>query len=364
LSGRRASDRLSWVEQRDAGAKFVSAVLDLNRRGRRDSLRDFSLYLSALSAVKKLLTKRGKKHVVEVLDSTSFRNRYPWRFRMVQLLTLFIVGYIGVVIVLLFLENKLLFHPIQASDEWLEPPSPRVQDVVLQSAAGDQIHAWWYPTAKWHPEQGAVLYCHGNAGNLSHRGEAIGRWQERLGQAVLIIDYPGYGWSSGKPSERGCYAAADAAYDWLTQTMKVPAESVILYGGSLGGAVAVDVASRRPHRAVVLVSTFTSIPDMAQKQYPWLPARWLVRNRFDNLEKISKCTKPIFVAHGTADSLIPFSQGERLFAAASEPKHFFPMQGYDHNHTPGPDFYVALRKFLAEAEATTLQESAMTPIGP
>ena len=128
----------------------------------------------------------------------------------------------------------------------------------------------------------------------------------------------------------------------------MPPERVLLYGGSLGCAVATDLACRRPRRGLVLVSPFTSIPDMAQKQFPWLPGRWLVRQRFDSLAKIGCCRVPVFIAHGTADRLIPFAQGERLYQAANEPKCFFPMPGYDHNHTPGSDFYDALRDFLAK----------------
>jgi fermentation-respiration switch protein FrsA (DUF1100 family) len=259
--------------------------------------------------------------------------------------------YLGVLLVLLTVENWLLYHPLRYPESWEEPPpSVRARDVELVTAGGTRVHAWWCPTADWSPGQGAMLYSHGNAGNLSHRGEGVRRWQEQLGLAVLIYDYPGYGRSDGRPSEAGCYAAADAAYDWLTGELGVPPGRVVLYGGSLGGGVATDLAARRPHRALVLVSAFTSIPDMAQEQYPWLPARWLVRNRFDNLAKIGRCTRPAFLAHGTADRLVPYAQGERLFAAANEPKRFFPMEGYGHNHTPGPEFYAALRQFLAEAE--------------
>jgi fermentation-respiration switch protein FrsA (DUF1100 family) len=254
------------------------------------------------------------------------------------------------VTVLRALETALLYRPIRAVEEWLSPPNDRVQDVELFAVSGTRLHAWWCPTEGWRPEQGAVLYCHGNAGNLSHRAEGIARWQAQTGQAILIFDYPGYGKSHGRPDEAGCYAAADAAYDWLTVEKHVRPERILLYGGSLGGGVAVDVASRRPYRAMVLVSTFTSIPDMAQVVFPWLPARWLVRNRFDSLSKILRCHRPLFVAHGTADRLIPFRQGERLFAAAPEPKRFFLMTGYDHNHSPGPEFYAALREFLAKTE--------------
>src|SRR5207248_5963463 len=132
---------------------------------------------------------------------------------------------------------------------------------------------------------------------------------QQLEMPVLIFDYPGYGRSEGSPSEAGCYAAAEAAYAWLVQTQQVPPGQIILYGGSLGGGVAVELARRQPHRALILVSTFTSIPDMAQQLYPWLPARWLVRNRFDSLAKIGQCTQPVFIAHGTADGLLPYTQG-------------------------------------------------------
>jgi fermentation-respiration switch protein FrsA (DUF1100 family) len=172
-----------------------------------------------------------------------------------------------------------------------------------------------------------------------------------LGISVLIFDYPGYGRSDGTPTEAGCYAAADAAYHWLTQTMKVPPEQLLLYGGSLGGGVAVDLASRHPHRALILVKTFTSIPDVAQSVYPWLPARWLVHNRFDNLEKIGRCPRPLFVAHGTADRLIPFAHGQRLFEAAAEPKRFLRMAEIDHNDGLSGDFFPALRVFLDEITA-------------
>jgi fermentation-respiration switch protein FrsA (DUF1100 family) len=252
--------------------------------------------------------------------------------------------------VLRAVENRFLFRPLTAADDWGPPPpglNPR--DVELTSADGTRIHAWWVTPEGWVPGQGAMVYCHGNAGNLSHRGENLRRWRDTMGQAALIFDYPGYGKSGGRPSEAGCYASGDAAYDWLTQ-QHVPPGRILLYGGSLGAAIATDLASRRPHRALVLVSAFTSFPDMARTVYPWLPLRRLLSNRLDNLAKIGRAGGPVFIAHGTADRVVPFAQGERLFAAAREPKEFFPLHGYDHNHTPGPDFYQAVRDFLARTD--------------
>jgi fermentation-respiration switch protein FrsA (DUF1100 family) len=165
-------------------------------------------------------------------------------------------------------------------------------------------------------------------------------------QAVLVFDYPGYGKSGGACSEAGCYASGEAALDWLTQAQKVSPRRIVLYGGSLGAAIATDLAARRPCRALFLVAPFTSFPDVAQERFPWLPGRWLVRNQFDNLGKIGACRAPVFIAHEADDRLIPFSQGRRLFAAAPEPKELFVLHGGWHNDQPGPAVYPALRAFL------------------
>lgn len=216
----------------------------------------------------------------------------------------------------------------------------------MNSRDGTALHGWWSVPAGWKPEDGAVLFCHGNGGNLSHRGSVLRYWHEQFKMAVLLFDYPGFGRSGGSPTEAGCYAAGDAAYDWLTGVQKVAPSRLVLYGGSLGGAVATDLATRRPHRALVLVSTFTSFPDMAQKECPVLPVRWLVRNQFANETKIGRCLAPVFIAHGTTDALIPFSQGQRLFAAARGPKQFFVMPDYRHHDCPTAAAYPALRRFL------------------
>jgi fermentation-respiration switch protein FrsA (DUF1100 family) len=246
----------------------------------------------------------------------------------------------------MLLENWLLYFPANA-DNWPAPPAQlHAADLELKTENGTPIHAWWCPPAGWDVSQGAILYFHGNAGNLSHRGPIVLEWQRALSQAVLIVDYPGYGRSGGKPSEAGCYAAADAAYAWLVDQEKAPADRILLVGSSLGGGVAVDLARRQPHRALVLLSTFTSIPDMAQQVYFFLPARYLVRNRFDNLAKIAQCSRPVFFAHGTADDVIPYEHSERLFAAAKEPKRFLPLPGQGHDESIPPELFRALKEFL------------------
>ena len=154
----------------------------------------------------------------------------------------------------------------------------------LTSADGTHIHGWWIPAKS----DRAILYFHGNAGNLSWRGPSIVNLRDALDASVLIIDYPGYGKSEGSPSEQGCYAAADAAYDWLIGEKKIAPRKLSIYGASLGGGVAVDLASRKEHRALILVKTFTSLPDAASSLYWWLPVpkQALMTNRFDSLSKI------------------------------------------------------------------------------
>jgi uncharacterized protein len=257
-------------------------------------------------------------------------------------------GYLAVVAVMLSLEDRLLYLPGSA-EQWFAPPAGLpVQEVELTGRDGNRVCAWWSAPPGWKPADGAVLFSHGNGGNLSHRGWALRPWRDEMRLAVLLYDYPGYGRSGGRPTEAGCYAAADAAYDWLVEAQKVPGERVILYGGSLGGGIATDLAARRPHRALVLVSAFTSFPDIAQQCYPWLPGRWLVHNRFDNLGKVASCRGPVFIAHGRDDTLIPLRHAERLFAAARAPKQFVIMANYTHNDAPNPDVFPVLRRFLDE----------------
>jgi len=243
-----------------------------------------------------------------------------------------------------FIENSLLFHPVMAKKTWINPPSSvNVEDVWLHTRDGLRIHAWWLACPA---SQGAILFCHGNAGNLSFWGPVTASLSKILSQPVLIFDYPGYGRSEGQPSEVGCYAAADAAYDWLVHNQRIQPDRLTLFGESLGGGVATDLASRRPHRALVLAKTFTSIPDMARSSMFTSASASLVRNSFDNLAKIEHCTGPILIAHGDRDRLIPLLQGQQLYEKARQPKQFLLLKGCDHNDPYPPDFFATLAQFL------------------
>jgi fermentation-respiration switch protein FrsA (DUF1100 family) len=274
-----------------------------------------------------------------------------WNRFVFRVLRRLILCYLIVLFALLALEDRLLFAP---GGEWHPPPLTfAVEDLQLTTAAGIPIHAWWSAPKGWKPADGAILFCHGNGGNLSYRRGILQPCHELLHVGVLVMDYPGYGRSGGSVNEFGCYAAADAAYDWLTGVQHVEPKRLILMGGSLGGAVAIDVAVRRPSRALFLVASFTSFPDMAQTRFPIFPGRWLVHNQFDSLRKIPACPVPVFIAHDRNDGLIPFRQGEALFAAAPQPKQFYTMSGVPHNDQPPIEVYLAFQEFLTRCEVAS-----------
>lgn len=248
-----------------------------------------------------------------------------WNRRVRRTFVMMAMGYLFFVGFLVVFENELVYLPGSPSN-WHEPEGFRAEDVTLIAADGTSLHAWWIPHEG---SEGALLFCHGQMGNLSWRGFLMKRLQ-RLGMSILIFDYPGFGKSEGDPSEQGCYDAADAAYDWLVEEKKIPAERIVIMGKSLGSGPATDLASRRPNHALVLAMGFTSTPDVALHLMPFVPAQWLMRNRFDNLSKIGRCRGAVFVTHGDKDRKIPCWQSRRLFEAAPEPKKFVLREGVGH----------------------------------
>ncbi|MCW3784587.1 alpha/beta hydrolase [Defluviimonas salinarum] len=197
--------------------------------------------------------------------------------------------------------------------------------------------AWHVPASD---PRGTVLFFHGNAGNISHRLESLRHFNE-LGLATLIFDYRGYGQSAGEISEAGIYRDADAVWRHLTEEMGTPPDRIVLFGRSLGAAVAAYVAGRQKPGALILESGFVSLPDLGAGIYPWLPVRWLARIRFPAAEFLQSATCPVLVIHSRDDEIIPFEQGVRLHAAARPPKEFLEIRG---GHNDG--FLVSEGRYL------------------
>lgn len=238
---------------------------------------------------------------------------------------IFLILFFGVVFFyyVRFLEKKTAFYP--EKDIVATPQDINLDFVNVDFMSSElKLHGWFVP----HPEATkTVVYLHGNAGNISGRLERISVFHD-LKFNTFIFDYRGYGLSEGAPTEDGVYADAMAAYKYLIEKMEVKPADIIVYGASLGGAVAVDLASKIDCHAVVLDSTFTSGVDIGRRIYPFVPG-FLISFRFDSLSKIEKVTQPKLFIHSKDDQVIPINFGIKLYEAAGAPKEFVRMEG-DH----------------------------------
>jgi uncharacterized protein len=226
-------------------------------------------------------------------------------------------------------EARLIYFPGQQRTLLSPPANLRlpVRRVEFSTADGVKLVSWVIPAAAdstgfW------VLICHGNAGNLSEFDRPLHyAGLRRLGLSLLAFDYRGYGESGGSPTERGLYSDADAAYRYLRQDLGVPPERIIVFGHSLGSAVAVDLASRVAIAGLILEGAVTSVRERGQELYPYFPVRWIAGSRFDSIHKIPKVSVPKLFLHAVADEVIPLAHGRRLFQAAPPPKTFVELRG-------------------------------------
>jgi hypothetical protein len=245
------------------------------------------------------------------------------------------------------LVASMVFHPTPGIDLHPRDLAIDAREVWLDTEDGVRIHAFFLPGA---PDRDrAILFLHGNAGNASHR-LPIAADLARLGSDVLVLDYRGYGRSQGTPSEAGVYRDARAGLAHLTGELGLPARRVVLFGESLGGAVAIDLAADRELAGVIVSSTFSSLADMG-----WSMAgpfgRWLAGDGFDSLAKVGSLRAPLLAFHGDRDDLISIDLGRRLFEQAPEPKRFHVIEGAGHNDAVdvgGAGYFAAIARFLDE----------------
>ena len=241
-------------------------------------------------------------------------------------------AYILSTVYLYFNQANMLYLPGLPSRSVSDTPHSiglNYERVQLQASDGINLDAWFVPVDG---ARGTLLFCHGNAGNISHRLQSIKIFHQ-LGYSVLIYDYRGYGNSEGKPSESGTYLDAEAAWHYLTDTRQIMPSDIIIFGRSLGGAVASDLAAKTTPRALIIESTFTSVPDLAAQLYGFFPVRSLSRFSYPTEENIQKVKAPVLIVHSLGDEIIPYSHGQRLFDVAAEPKQFLRING---GHNEGP----------------------------
>lgn len=236
------------------------------------------------------------------------------------------------------IEGFFVFFPESDFDCTPNEFGLEYRDVYFQTGDGETLHGWFFELERESP---VILFCHGNAGNISHRLENIEFLLNQKLQ-VFIFDYRGYGKSSGKPSERGLYLDGLAAYDYLTRREDVSASKIIPFGRSLGATVAIEISLRKKVRSLIIEGAFTSTQEMARTMPLFYAFSSLLPAHHNNLKKIGEVTVPKLIIHGKKDEIVPFSMGEKLFQASKPPKYFFSVDDGGHNDT----FTVGGRQYL------------------
>jgi fermentation-respiration switch protein FrsA (DUF1100 family) len=248
-------------------------------------------------------------------------------------------AYLLVVMAACTFQRSLLYFPDPA-DRAPDPSGPPVQVIRLETQDHEHLVAWFLPPAAGQP---VILHFGGNGDSLIGDTDRL-RLMSMAGVGGLFVAYRGYSGSSGRPSESGLHLDAEAAYAWLSA--RYPPSRIVIYGHSLGSGVAVWLAVRRPARALVLESPFTSAIDVADAHYGFLPVRLLMWDRFDSAAAIGKVRMPLLIVHGDQDDLIPIGMGRRLFDLANPPKAFVAIAGAGHNDLPERGVYDQVWRFL------------------
>jgi uncharacterized protein len=243
------------------------------------------------------------------------------------------LGYSGAIGALKVKEIDLVYHPEHRT---VSPPAAefalRERNVSYPSADGTRLTAWIIPAPVTDSAGLWMIICHGNLGNIGYgQRPEFYSYMRDLGLNLLAFDYRGYGASEGKPFEEGLYEDAQASYQYVRDSLGIHPEKIIIFGHSLGSGVAIDLASRVQAAALIVEGAYTGVVDRGQELYPWLPVRLVASERFPSIEKIGKVSMPKLFLHSPPDDVIPYAHGERLFAAAREPKTFISVEGGHQN---------------------------------
>jgi fermentation-respiration switch protein FrsA (DUF1100 family) len=256
--------------------------------------------------------------------------------------------YLALALFLFLYQSRLLYFPNIPSRAVFATPDRAglaYESVEIVTEDGVRLDGWYLPADR--EARGVLLFFHGNAGNISHRLDSLKIFFD-LGLDVLIFDYRGYGRSEGKVSEQGTYLDAEAAWRYLTDGLRVPADKIVLFGRSLGAAIAAQLATKYDPRALIMESSFTSAPDLAGQYYRIFPVHWLARFRYAAKEYLGSVQCPVMIVHSLDDEIIPIQHGRALFAAANEPKGFLEIRG-GHNEgflASGRTYVDGLDQFL------------------
>jgi fermentation-respiration switch protein FrsA (DUF1100 family) len=318
-----------------------------------------------------------RAHFVKRFCKNLWSSRKPGWLSL-RILLLLIIGLLALV---MFLEDRFIYFPSKYPEgNWdverlragrKGADAPKIEDVWMTAADGVRLHGWYctppetdQAASSTGSNQMTLLWFHGNAGNLTHRYPVIENLLEQR-MAVFIIDYRGYGRSEGSPAEEGLYRDARAAWDYLARERGISPGRIVIFGDSLGGAVAIELATKIEPAGLIVQSSFTSIKDMASQVMPFLPT-FILRTRMDSINKIAGVRCPKLFIHSSSDELVPYRFGLQLFDAASEPKRFYEVKGASHNETDligGRAYFDAIGDFVRTC-AAGLSYTVMAGISP
>jgi uncharacterized protein len=279
--------------------------------------------------------------------------------RRLRILAVSVLVLYACAILVLFLNQRSLLYPASGRHATAaEAGLAGFQDLVLTTPDGERLVGWWKPPQ---PGKAVILYFHGNAGSLWNR-----RFRAQLltstGRGLLMVSYRGYSGSTGAPTEAGLHTDARTAYDWVRQSYE--SSRVVAYGESLGTGVAVHLASRQSLAGMILDAPYTSTADVAGLIYWYVPVSWLMLDQFRSLDIIRTVRAPLLILHGTDDRVIPFAFGERVFAAASEPKRLIRIEGGSHSRNLEQGGSAAVEHFLAALEARLPARTSDSAVPP
>ncbi|MCX8070114.1 MAG: alpha/beta hydrolase [Thermodesulfovibrionales bacterium] len=262
---------------------------------------------------------------------------YDFFTLMIKTFSYFIIGYTLFVLLLYIFQDRLIFLPEQSLSSSPKDVGLDYEDVYFTTTDNVNLHGWFIFGDK---SSRVILFSHGNGGNISHRMEKI-KILNAIGFNVFIYDYRGYGNSKGKTTEQGTYLDALAAWDYLVKTKGIKREKIILYGESLGSAVSIEIADKVSVSAIIIEGGFTSLKELAQILYPYLPVKYLCKYDYDSLKKIRDLKMPKLIIHSINDEIVPFSMAKRLFDNAPYPKKFVQLSG-GHNDS----FYISRERYI------------------
>jgi fermentation-respiration switch protein FrsA (DUF1100 family) len=271
-----------------------------------------------------------------------------------MIFSIVLTAYLGLAVLLWIFQSRMLYMPTPKIEAAPSDLRLAFEDIRIPTPDGQTLAAWYIPAEN---ARYTVLFCHGNAGNISHRLDTLDVFN-KLGLNCLIFDYRGYGQSTGSPTEEGTIQDGLAARQWLLDNKQVAPADIILFGRSLGGAVAARIAARTadiPSAGLVIESSFTSFTDIGSHYYPWLPVQWFARFSYDSLDALKSIHCPVAVIHSPDDDVIPYKMGCRLYETARSPKHFAELkgthnEGFVDNHVLYRSLWQTILTFLTESQ--------------